>query len=209
VVREGDTAVLECMSQGSSSARTRVEWVRDGRPVPTDSPRHHLAADSQILIVRQAQLGDAGIYTCVVSNALGSDRAASKLTVIASDGNAVGDAYADGLLSPSGDRYDVTMRIALAMIAGIAGIVLTSFVWVMIIYCLRRRRDSSDSSSSSASTSDTIVAGVGTSSDLSYCTMKLKGSSCGDGSNLSPVSSWIYDSKYISYVVYEYCEVFE
>jgi hypothetical protein len=198
VVREGDTAVLECMSQGTSSARTRVEWLRDGRPVPSDSPRHYLAAESQILIVTQAQLGDAGIYTCVASNSLGSERAVSRLTVVASNGNTVGDGYIDGSVSTTGDRYDVTMRIALAVIAGVAGIVLTSFVWVIVIYCLRRRRDSSDTSSSSASTSDTIVAGVGTSSDLSYCTIKLKGSSCGEGSTISPISSWIYDSTYLA-----------
>jgi len=189
--------VLECMSQSTGSARTRVEWLKDGRPVPTDSPRHHMAADSQILLVTMAQSSDAGIYTCVVSNSLGSERAVSKLTVVSANGNKVDD---DSIMNvpesavSTSAHQDITVRIGFAVIAGVAGIVLTSFIWVVVIYCLRRRRDASDSSSSSSSTSDTMVVGAGTSSDLSYCTMKLKGSLYSGGYNISPVSSWIYDS---------------
>lgn len=184
LVREGDTVVLECMSQSTGSARTRVEWLKDGRRLsPTDSYRLHLAADSQLLVVTQAHSLDAGVYTCVASNSLGTERAVSKLTVI-SNGNKHGDFFnvgTDG--SRSGDRHDVTMRVGLAIMAGVAGVVLTSFIWVVVIYCLRRRRGVSDTTSSTtSSTSDTIVVGAGTSSDLSFCA--------------SPVSSWMLDSTY-------------
>jgi len=203
VSHAGDTVVFECLSHPASrgsSTQLRVDWLKDGQPIAsnsqsTDSPgsqtvatdvqssllkdirpvasdsqllqahgrrpvatdmqslprRHYLIAEAQILVLIGARHSDAGVYTCIVSNAVGSQRAVSKLRVI------------DGPMTPS-DKYStnsetnevLTVRIGLVLIAAVCGIVLTSLAWVIIIYCLQRRHDLTDSSSST-STDETII----------------------------------------------------
>jgi len=199
VSHAGDTVVFECLSHPASrgsSAQLRVDWLKDGQPIATNSQslnsrssqsvatdaqsspskdghpiaadsqllqprgrqpvattvqsqprRHYLIAESQILVLIGTQQSDAGVYTCIVSNAVGSQRAVSKLRVI------------DGPLSSQKDADDDEMlmvRVGLVVIAAVCGIVLTSLAWVIIIYCLQRRHDLTDSSSST-STDETII----------------------------------------------------
>ena len=67
----GSTAVMQCMTSGSP--RPRLTWLKDGVVlVPTQ--RHFFTADDQLLVIVHATEKDAGNYTCVMTNVLGSDR---------------------------------------------------------------------------------------------------------------------------------------
>jgi len=159
-------------SRGSQTVVTDAQssLLKDSRPIAADSQllqahgrqpvvtemqslprRHYLIAEAQILVLIGTRHSDAGVYTCIVSNAVGSQRAVSKLRVI------------DGPMTPS-DKYAtdsetneiLTLRIGLVVIAAVCGVVLTSLAWVVIIYCLQRRNDLTDTSSST-STDETII----------------------------------------------------
>ena len=116
--------------------------------VQSQSRRLYLIADSQILVLLSAQQSDAGVYTCIVSNAVGSQRAVSTLRVI--------DQSLTSSREDVNDNEMLTVRIGLAVIAAVCGVVLTSLAWVIIIYCLQRRHDLTDSTSST-STDETMI----------------------------------------------------
>ncbi len=59
VVREGDTAVIECMASGSP--KPLLAWSKDGVHLATNNERHFFAADSQLLIIVKARLTDSGL----------------------------------------------------------------------------------------------------------------------------------------------------
>ena len=114
----------------------------------SQSRRHYLIADSQILVLLSVQQSDAGVYTCIVSNSVGSERAVSTLRVI--------DEPLSSSLGDQDTDESLTVRVGLAVIAAVCGVVLTSLAWVIIIYCLQRRHDRADSTSST-STDETVI----------------------------------------------------
>nr|XP_010300774.1 PREDICTED: hemicentin-2 [Balearica regulorum gibbericeps] len=59
---------LECWARGSPPLH--VSWLKDGLPLRL-SPRVTLCSAGHILRISQAQLSDAGLYTCVVSSPAG------------------------------------------------------------------------------------------------------------------------------------------
>lgn len=142
----------------SIAANSELLKAQAGQPVSTDVQsqprrRHFLIADSQILVLIGACHSDAGVYTCIVSNAAGSQRAVSKLRVIDSPLTASSkDETADD------DNDDMlTIHVGLVVIAAVCGVVLTSLAWVVIIYCLQRRHDLATDSASSTSTDETMI----------------------------------------------------
>ena len=154
VISVGETVVFEClseqMSRGPSTAQLRVDWLKDGAPV-TAARRHYLIADSQVLVLIDSRLSDAGLYSCDVSNAVGSRRAEYSLRVIDSALTSSRDSAADA------DSGLVSARVGLVVIAAVCGVVLTSLAWVVIIYWMQRRHDVTDTTSST-STDETIIA---------------------------------------------------
>ena len=134
------------------TADSELLQARGRRPVATNiqrrSRRLYLIADSQILVLLSAQQSDAGVYTCIVSNAVGSQRAVSTLRVI--------DRPLTSSLEDDSNNEMLTVRVGLAVIAAVCGVVLTSLAWVIIIYCLQRRQDLTDSTSST-STDETMI----------------------------------------------------
>ena len=60
-----------------------VSWSRDGNVLTNDSNDVTIATNknSSTLIITTLTSGDAGTYTCMVSNLLGSDTASSTLLV--------------------------------------------------------------------------------------------------------------------------------
>jgi len=145
----GQTTVLECISsrQVGIGRAARLEWRKDGQPLSLTS-RHHFAADAQLLVITATQPSDAGEYTCIITNTLGSERATSRISVVQpNDRSDTKSRHApdngSGELVGSredGSDDDETMRIGVIVIAAIVCVVGTSLVWVLIIYRLRTRR---------------------------------------------------------------------
>ena len=117
---------LRCKALGSPPPR--ISWLRDDHPLrPSD--RHHFTPGNQLLVISPTWMEDAGRYTCLMSNPLGTERAHSQLTVNALRGPCFSTA------GPS------TVTIGIIVIAVVTSIVVTSLVWVCIIYQTRKKSE--------------------------------------------------------------------
>ncbi|RVE72757.1 hypothetical protein OJAV_G00044530 [Oryzias javanicus] len=122
----GDTVALQCKALGSPPPR--ITWLRNDQPLrPSD--RHHFTPGNQLLVIGSASLEDAGRYTCLMSNTLGTTRAHSQLVV----------SQRRGACSPPTGPSSVT--IGIIVIAVVTSIVVTSLVWVCIIYQTRKKSE--------------------------------------------------------------------
>ncbi|KAI3370362.1 hypothetical protein L3Q82_025134 [Scortum barcoo] len=134
----GDTVALQCKALGSPPPR--ITWLRNDQPLrPSD--RHHFTPGNQLLVIGSASLEDAGRYTCLMSNTLGTERAHSQLVVSRRRGPCT---------APSGPN---TVTIGIIVIAVVTSIVVTSLVWVCIIYQTRKKSEEC----SVTNTDETIV----------------------------------------------------
>lgn len=121
VVSVGETVALQCKATGSPPPR--ITWLKGNRPLSL-TERHHFTPGNQLLVVQNVVAEDAGRYTCEMSNALGTERAHSQLSVAPSPGC----------------RRDGT-TVGIFTIAVVCSIVLTSLVWVCIIYQTRKKSE--------------------------------------------------------------------
>ncbi|XP_070594282.1 leucine-rich repeats and immunoglobulin-like domains protein 1 isoform X1 [Erythrolamprus reginae] len=121
VVSVGETVVLQCKATGSPPPR--INWLKGDQSL-TVTDRHHFTPGNQLLIVRNVVLEDAGKYTCEISNTVGTERAHSQVSVLPS----------------IGCRKDGT-TFGIMTIAVVCSIVLTSLVWVCIIYQTRKKSE--------------------------------------------------------------------
>lgn len=102
--------------------------------------RHHFTPGKQLLVVQNVEAEDAGRYTCEMSNPLGTERAHSQLSI----------------LPTPGCRKDGS-TVGIFTIAVVCSIVLTSLVWVCIIYQTRKKSEEY----SVTNTGQRLAAGVG------------------------------------------------
>ncbi|XP_023569109.1 leucine-rich repeats and immunoglobulin-like domains protein 1 isoform X2 [Octodon degus] len=121
VVSVGETVALQCKATGSPAPR--ITWFKGDRLLGL-TERHHFTPGNQLLVVQNVVAEDAGRYTCEMSNALGTERAHSQLSI----------------LPAPGCRKDGT-TVGIFTIAVVCSIVLTSLVWVCIIYQTRRKSE--------------------------------------------------------------------
>ncbi|XP_067854963.1 leucine-rich repeats and immunoglobulin-like domains protein 1 isoform X2 [Heptranchias perlo] len=123
----GETVALQCMASGSPSPR--ITWLKGDEPLVV-TERHHFTPGNQLLIIRNVVSDDGGKYTCEMSNTLGTERAHSHLSILPSSGCVVGQSKRDG-----------TMTVGIVIIAVVCSIVITSLVWVCIIYQTRKKSE--------------------------------------------------------------------
>ncbi|KAJ8249764.1 hypothetical protein COCON_G00229800 [Conger conger] len=139
-VARGETAVLQCIAGGSPAPR--LNWTKDDSPLAA-TERHFFAAANQLLIIVEASEGDAGRYTCEMSNPLGTARGDVRLAVLpgpnCEPGQAGGPVPAAGAgAGPEGDGWTTVGIVVIAVVCCVVG---TSLVWVVIIYHTRRRNE--------------------------------------------------------------------
>uniref|UniRef100_A0A8C2GPA1 Leucine-rich repeats and immunoglobulin-like domains 3 n=1 Tax=Cyprinus carpio TaxID=7962 RepID=A0A8C2GPA1_CYPCA len=134
VVVKGETAVLQCIAGGSPPPR--LNWTKDDSPLQV-TERHFFAAGNQLLIIVDAADGDAGTYTCEMSNPLGTERGNVRLAVLPNPNCDSGPA-GSGALGPEEDGWTTVGIVIIAVVCCVVG---TSLVWVVIIYHTRRRNE--------------------------------------------------------------------
>ncbi|XP_059360653.1 leucine-rich repeats and immunoglobulin-like domains protein 3 isoform X1 [Carassius carassius] len=134
VVVKGETAVLQCIAGGSPPPR--LNWTKDHSPLQA-TERHFFAAANQLLIIVDAADGDAGTYTCEMSNPLGTERGNLRLAVLPNPNCESGPA-SGGALGPEEDGWTTVGIVIIAVVCCVVG---TSLVWVVIIYHTRRRNE--------------------------------------------------------------------
>uniref|UniRef100_A0A8D0HAL2 Leucine rich repeats and immunoglobulin like domains 2 n=1 Tax=Sphenodon punctatus TaxID=8508 RepID=A0A8D0HAL2_SPHPU len=130
-VARGETAVLQCIAGGSPAPR--LNWTKDDGPL-TVTERHFFAAANQLLIIVDAGLEDAGKYTCIMSNTLGTERGHIYLNVISSPN-------CDSSQSGIGHDEDGWTTVGIVIIVVVCCVVGTSLVWVIVIYHMRRKSE--------------------------------------------------------------------
>uniref|UniRef100_A0A8D0AU11 Leucine rich repeats and immunoglobulin like domains 2 n=1 Tax=Sander lucioperca TaxID=283035 RepID=A0A8D0AU11_SANLU len=127
-VARGETAVLQCIAGGSPAPR--LNWTKDDGPLVL-TERHFFAAANQLLIIVDAGPADAGKYTCIMSNTLGTERGHIYLSVSPSPNCDT---------SPGYDQ-DGWTTVGIVVIVVVCCVVGTSLVWVIVIYHMRRKSE--------------------------------------------------------------------
>ncbi|XP_040854229.1 leucine-rich repeats and immunoglobulin-like domains protein 2 isoform X2 [Ochotona curzoniae] len=130
-ITRGETAVLQCIAGGSPAPR--LNWTKDDGPLLV-TERHFFAAANQLLIIVDAGLEDAGKYTCIMSNTLGTERGHIYLNVISSPNC---DSSQGGL----GHEDDAWTTAGIVIIVVVCCVVGTSLIWVIVIYHMRRKSE--------------------------------------------------------------------
>ncbi|XP_058394803.1 leucine-rich repeats and immunoglobulin-like domains protein 2 isoform X5 [Diceros bicornis minor] len=130
-VSRGETAVLQCIAGGSPAPR--LNWTKDDGPLLV-TERHFFAAANQLLIIVDAGLEDAGKYTCIMSNTLGTERGHIYLNVISSPN-------CDSSQSSIGHEDDGWTTVGIVIIVVVCCVVGTSLIWVIVIYHMRRKNE--------------------------------------------------------------------
>uniref|UniRef100_A0A3P9PDL1 Leucine rich repeats and immunoglobulin like domains 2 n=1 Tax=Poecilia reticulata TaxID=8081 RepID=A0A3P9PDL1_POERE len=127
-VARGETAVLQCIAGGSPAPR--LNWTKDDGPLML-TERHFFAAANQLLIIVDAGPADAGKYTCIMSNTLGTERGHIYLSV-------------SPLLNcdtATGYDNDAWTTVGIVVIVVVCCVVGTSLVWVIVIYHMRKKNE--------------------------------------------------------------------
>ncbi|XP_015273496.1 PREDICTED: leucine-rich repeats and immunoglobulin-like domains protein 1 [Gekko japonicus] len=127
IVSVGETVVLQCKATGSPPPR--ITWLKGDQPLIV-TERHHFTPGDQLLIVRNVVMEDNGKYTCEISNTVGTERAHSHVSVLPTF-----------VCRKDGTTVAGVENVGIITIAVVCSIVLTSLVWVCIIYQTRKKSE--------------------------------------------------------------------
>ncbi|RUS70224.1 hypothetical protein EGW08_022012 [Elysia chlorotica] len=130
--RRGEDSVLQCRASGSP--QPKLSWLKDGKNLVV-TPRHFFTTGNQILVIVDTQWSDAGVYSCRISNSLGTIKGTTKLQVLTPSGEVVEASSSSFGLD---DKSTTTGIIIIAVVCCVVG---TSLVWVIIIYQTRKRHE--------------------------------------------------------------------
>ncbi|XP_070558442.1 leucine-rich repeats and immunoglobulin-like domains protein 2 isoform X2 [Ptychodera flava] len=128
-VEMGETGVLKCPANGFP--KPKITWTKDEQELDI-TERHFFTSEYELLVIVDTEYGDAGMYTCEISNTLGTERQSASLEVVPATGG--GKSRKKGLDSES----TTTGIIIIAVVCCVVG---TSLVWVIIIYQTRKQRE--------------------------------------------------------------------
>ncbi|XP_021050559.1 hemicentin-2 [Mus pahari] len=78
-VPEGQTAQLECNATGHPPPK--VTWFKDGQSLAVEDP-YEMSPDGAFLWIPQANLSNAGHYSCIASNAVGERTKHTQLSIL-------------------------------------------------------------------------------------------------------------------------------
>ncbi|KAK9890138.1 hypothetical protein WA026_008945 [Henosepilachna vigintioctopunctata] len=115
-VMAGESVVLKCKAAGAP--KPTIRWLKDSQPI-TATERHFFTAEDQLMIIVDTVQNDSGNYQCHLNNSLGHRTSSGRLTVKPSVLN-------------SRDMWGIII------IAVVCCAVITSLVWVVIIYQTRK-----------------------------------------------------------------------
>nr|XP_023690900.1 leucine-rich repeats and immunoglobulin-like domains protein 2 [Paramormyrops kingsleyae] len=127
-VARGETAVLQCIAGGSPAPR--LNWTKDDGPLVL-TERHFFAAANQLLIIVDTGPADAGKYTCIMSNTLGTERGHIYLSVAPSASCETAAGYDE-------DGWTMVGIVIMVVVCCVVG---TSLLWVIVIYHMRRKSE--------------------------------------------------------------------
>ena len=81
---EGSNAILECLASGSP--KPHISWNKEGVLITEGlEKRYHLTENGSLLLIKDVQPEDEGRYECVLTNAVGTARGFSTLTILPSN----------------------------------------------------------------------------------------------------------------------------
>lgn len=117
-ITAGESIVLQCNAAGMP--KPTIQWMKDGAPIHA-TERHFFTAEEQLMIIVDTLSSDQGSYQCLLNNSLGKVAGYSQLIV-----------------KPAIGVQSDKMGVIIITIACCA--VITSIIWVFIIYHAKKRR---------------------------------------------------------------------
>ena len=124
----GSTAVLECKAKGNP--KPKLKWLKDGVDIHKIKD-NRFTLNNELLIILSTKTQDKGVYSCQVSNTLGTARQSAKLIVV-SDPSQI--PKSKNVLPPK-------LFIGIIIIVVVSVTLLTSLVWVILICLCKGRRN--------------------------------------------------------------------
>lgn len=118
VITAGESVVFQCMAGGAP--KPTVQWLKDGEPIHA-TERHFFTAEEQLMIIVDTVSSDEGTYQCQLNNSFGIVTGYSELQVKS---------------APTTQSENMGIII----ITVVCCAVLTSTVWVTIIYQAKKKR---------------------------------------------------------------------
>lgn len=123
----GENTILECQNGGT--ALSNVRWFKNSKPISAADSRFVQTKENQLLIIMKTTEDDAGLYSCELENALGTEKSLIQLKVRT---EAVATSEADGY-----SHDEITAIILVTVVCCAIG---TSIIWIVVIYKSKKNR---------------------------------------------------------------------